>query len=542
MEIESDFLIIGSGIAGLSFAIKAAKLGTVAVITKKEEVESATNLAQGGIAAVTDKTDSFESHIADTLECGAGLCKEDVVRFVVTEGPERIKELIEWGVEFTRVEDASRSIFDLGREGGHSRRRVLHAKDRTGQEIERALIEKAASEKNIRVYENFIGIDLIMASQVLGRRTGTDRCLGVYAYDIVHGEVHTFRAKFTLLATGGAGKVYLVTSNPDIATGDGIAMAYRAGALIANMEFIQFHPTCLYHPEAKSFLISEALRGEGGVLRLKNGTAFMEKYHPLKDLAPRDVVARAIDAELKKSGDEFVLLDITHRGREFIRRRFPNIYNECLKYGIDMAKEPIPVVPAAHYLCGGAMVDAYGKTSIDRLFACGEVSCTGLHGANRLASNSLLEAVVFAHRSFLKVSELLKEVKDDHLPIPPWDMRGVRESDESVVVTNDWDEIRRCMWNYVGIVRSNKRLERAKRRIDLICEEIHEYYWNYTVTRDLLELRNIATVAKLIICSALMRKESRGLHYNVDYPERDDVHWLRDTIISRYDGEKMKDA
>ena len=542
MEIESDFLVIGSGIAGLSFAIKAAKLGTVAVITKKEEVESATNLAQGGIAAVTDKADSFESHIADTLECGAGLCKEDVVRFVVTEGPERIKELIEWGVEFTRVEDASRSIFDLGREGGHSRRRVLHAKDRTGQEIERALIEKAASEKNLRVYENFIGIDLIMASQVLGRRTVTDRCLGVYAYDIVHGEVHTFRAKFTLLATGGAGKVYLVTSNPDIATGDGIAMAYRAGALIANMEFIQFHPTCLYHPEAKSFLISEALRGEGGILRLKNGTAFMEKYHPLKDLAPRDVVARAIDAELKKSGDEFVLLDITHRDRDFIRRRFPNIYNECLKFGIDMANEPIPVVPAAHYLCGGVMVDAYGKTTIDRLFACGEVSCTGLHGANRLASNSLLEAVVFAHRSFLKVSELLKEVKDDRLPIPPWDMRGVRESDESVVVTNDWDEIRRCMWNYVGIVRSNKRLERAKRRMDLICEEIHEYYWNYTVTRDLLELRNIATVANLIICSALMRKESRGLHYNVDYPERDNLHWLRDTIISRYDERKVKDA
>ena len=542
MEIESDFLVIGSGIAGLSFAIRAAKLGTVAVITKKEEVESATNLAQGGIAAVTDKNDSFESHIADTLECGAGLCKEEVVRFVVTEGPERIKELIEWGVEFTRVEDTSRSIFDLGREGGHSRRRVLHAKDRTGQEIERALIEKAASEKNLRVYENFIGIDLIMTSQVLGRRMEIDRCMGVYAYDIVHDEVHTFRAKFTLLATGGVGKVYLVTSNPDIATGDGVAMAYRAGAVIANMEFIQFHPTCLYHPEAKSFLISEAVRGEGGILRLKNGTAFMEKYHSLKDLAPRDVVARAIDAELKKSGDEFVLLDITHRDRDFIRRRFPNIYNECIKFGIDMASEPIPVVPAAHYLCGGVMVDAYGETTIDRLFACGEVSCTGLHGANRLASNSLLEAVVFAHRSLLKVSELLKEVKDDRLPIPPWDMRGVRESDESVVVTNDWDEIRRCMWNYVGIVRSNKRLERAKRRIDLICEEIHEYYWNYTVTRDLLELRNIATVANLIICSALMRKESRGLHYNVDYPERDDLHWLRDTIISRYDERKVKDA
>ncbi len=536
MEVRTDFLVIGSGIAGLSFAIKAADLGTVAVITKKEEVESNTNYAQGGIAAVTDLNDSFEDHISDTLASGAGLCREDVVRFVVTEGPERIRELIDWGVGFTRAENNTSAVYDLGREGGHSRRRVLHAKDRTGQEIERALIERAASKKNIRVYENFIGIDLIVASQVLGKSWKPDRCLGAYAFDIIHGRVHTFRAKFVLLATGGAGKVYLITTNPDIATGDGIAMAYRAGARIANMEFIQFHPTCLYHPEAKSFLISEAVRGEGGVLRLKSGTTFMEKYHPLKNLAPRDVVARAIDAELKKSGDEYVLLDITHRDRDYLMRRFPNIYDECRKYGIDMAKDQIPVVPAAHYICGGVAVNGYGETNIEGLFACGEVSCTGLHGANRLASNSLLEAVVFASRSFHRMAELLPGRTDDPVVIPPWDPKEARESDESVVVTNDWDEIRRCMWNYVGIVRSDKRLERARKRLDIICKEIHEYYWNYMITRDLLELRNIATVASLIVRSAMIRKESRGLHYNVDYPGRDDANWHRDTVISRYDG------
>ncbi len=535
MEIKTDFLIIGSGIAGLSLAIKAADLGTVAVITKKEEMESSTNYAQGGIAAVTDIHDSFESHISDTLECGAGLCREDVVRFVVTEGPRRIEELIDWGVSFTKAENSGGTLYDLGREGGHSRRRVLHAGDRTGQEIERALIEKAASKKNIRIFENFIGIDLIMNSNVMGKKMKPDRCLGVYAFDIVRKQILTFRAKFTVLATGGAGKVYLITSNPDIATGDGIAMAYRAGAQIANMEFIQFHPTCLYHPDARSFLISEAVRGEGAVLRLKSGSTFMEKYHPLKNLAPRDIVARAIDAELKKSGDEYVLLDMTHRDRDFTIRRFPNIYNECLKFGIDMAREPVPVVPAAHYICGGVAVSPYGETDIERLFACGEVSCSGLHGANRLASNSLLEAVVFAHRSFLKMSELLPGCKDEPLAIPSWDPKEARESDESVVVTNDWEEIRRCMWNYVGIVRSDKRLERAKKRMDIICEEIHEYYWNYMITRDLLELRNIATVASLIIRCAMMRKESRGLHYNLDYPERDDRNGLRDTIISRYE-------
>lgn len=533
MEYTTDFLVLGSGIAGLSFAIKAADLGTVAIVTKKEKSDSNTNLAQGGIAAVFDKNDRFEFHINDTLVCGAGLCKEDVVRFVVTDGPERIKELMQWGVEFTKTKDSD-SNYDLGREGGHSMRRVLHAKDLTGQEIERALHEKASLKRNINIYENHIGIDLILESTILGSKKGRrDKCLGAYIFDAIHNEIHTFKAKFTILATGGAGKVYLITTNPDIATGDGIAMAYRAGALIANMEFIQFHPTCLYHPEAKAYLISEAVRGEGAILKSKNGTSFMEKYHPMKSLAPRDIVAKAIDTELKKSGDEYVVLDITHKDRDFLISRFPNIYNNCLKYGIDITKEPIPVVPAAHYQCGGVSVDHFGQTSIDRLFACGEVSCTGLHGANRLASNSLLEAVVYAHRSAAKISELIHEIKDDTIAVAPWDPRGATESDESIVVAHNWDEVRRFMWNYVGIVRSDKRLERAYRRLDLISREIDEYYRNFLITRDLIELRNIATVAKLIIQCAMMRKESRGLHYNIDYPEKNDTVWLKDTVIKK---------
>lgn len=535
MEIQTDFLVLGSGIAGLSFAIKAAELGTVAIVTKKESHESNTNYAQGGIATVQDKTDRFEYHINDTLNCGAGLCKENVVRFVVMEGPERIEELVHWGVEFTKAADNATSVYDLGREGGHSMRRVLHARDLTGKEIERALNEHAKQRENIRIYENFISIDLITKSAVLGQRsTGQDRCLGAYVLDIERGEIHTFRAKFTVLATGGAGKVYLITTNPDIATGDGIAMAFRAGARIANMEFIQFHPTCLYHPEAKSFLISEAVRGEGGVLRLKNGMTFMEKYHPMQSLAPRDVVAKAIDGELKKSGEEYVLLDITHKDRDFLINRFPTIYDKCLEFGIDLTTDPIPVVPAAHYLCGGVVTGSHGETNIERLYACGEAACTGLHGANRLASNSLLEAVVFSHRSFLSITALFPATPDDPVPIPPWDLRGATESDESVVVTNNWDEIRRCMWNYVGIVRTNKRLERADRRIDLISREIDEYYRNFIVTRDLVELRNIATVAKLIITCARLRKESRGLHYNMDFPEKDDRNWLTDTIVTKH--------
>ena len=533
MEINTDFLVLGSGIAGLSFAIKAAELGTVAMVTKQDKTDSNTNMAQGGIAVVQDQADRFEYHINDTLICGGGLCNEEVVRFVVTEGPERIRELVQWGVEFTRS-TTDPEQFDLGREGGHSMRRVIHAKDLTGREIERALNEKASRKKNIRIFENYIAVDLIMKSSVLGQKIERgDRCLGAYVLDITNNEVHTFRAKFIMLATGGAGKVYLITTNPDIATADGIAMAYRAGAKIANMEFIQFHPTCLYHPDAKSFLISEAVRGEGAILKLKNGATFMEKYHPMKSLAPRDVVAKAIDTELKKSGDDYVLLDITHKEKDFLMSRFPNIYEKCLEFGIDMTQNPIPVVPAEHYLCGGVVVNANGETSIERLFASGEVSCTGLHGANRLASNSLLEAIVFAQRAYLRIADLISSVEDDPLPIPPWDPKGATESDESVVVTHNWDEIRRCMWNYVGIVRSDKRLERAQRRIDLIIREIEEYYRNFIITRDLLELRNIAVAAKLIVACARMRKESRGLHYNLDYPEKDDRLWLKDTIISR---------
>jgi len=531
MEKEYDFLVLGSGIAGLSFAIKAAELGSVAIVTKKEEVESNTNYAQGGIAAVTDDDDNFESHINDTLKSGSGLCREDVVNFVITEGPERIRELIDWGVHFTKTKDSKSGTYDLGREGGHSRRRVLHAEDLTGREIERALIEKVASKKNITIYENFFSIDLICKSKLTGHKK--DRCLGAYAFDVDRNIVHTFRAKFVMLATGGSGKVYLITTNPDIATGDGVAMAYRAGAKIANMEFMQFHPTCLYHPDAKSFLISEAVRGEGAVLKLRNGSKFMEKYHPMGALAPRDVVAKAIDTELKKSGDEYALLDITHRDREFLVKRFPYIYNRCLEFGIDMAVDPIPVVPAAHYQCGGVLVNPFGETSIDGLFACGEVACTGLHGANRLASNSLLEALVFAHRAFKKIRELLPTVKKDSTLIPPWDPKGATESDESIVVSHNWDEIRMGMWNYVGIVRSNKRLERAKRRIDMIVKEIEEYYWNFTITTNLLELRNIAMVAGIVIECSRLRKESRGLHYNLDYPERDDVNWIKDTVIKK---------
>ncbi len=533
MEKECDFLVLGSGIAGLSFAIKASELGSVAVVTKKNKVESNTNYAQGGIAAVTDSDDCFEFHIRDTLKSGAGICKKDVVNFVIKEGPERIGELIEWGVNFTKTGDNETDTYDLGREGGHSCRRVLHAEDLTGREIERALIEKAASKKNITIYENFFSIDLICRSKLTGHKEKNDRCIGAYVLDVSKNIVHTFRAKFVILATGGSGKVYLITTNPDIATGDGVAMAYRRGARIANMEFIQFHPTCLYHPEAKSFLISEAVRGEGAVLRLKNGSPFMEKYHPMGALAPRDIVAQAIDTELKKWGDEYVLLDITHRDREFLIKRFPFIYNQCLEFGIDMAVDPIPVVPAAHYQCGGVLVDSLGQTSIEGLFAFGEVACTGLHGANRLASNSLLEALVFAHRTFLKVSELLPSVAKDSTPIPAWDPKGATESDESIVVSHNWDEIRMCMWNYVGIVRSDKRLERAKRRIDMIEREIEEYYRNFTITTNLLELRNIATVAKIIIECSRLRKESRGLHYNLDYPGKDDVDWLKDTVIKK---------
>ena len=530
MKIKVDFLVIGSGIAGLSYALKVADHGTVAVVTKREIAETATNLAQGGIASVFSPEDSFDDHVQDTLVAGAFLSHEDVVRMVVESGPQAIRDLIDWGVRFSRKEDNS---YDLTREGGHSARRILHARDATGKEIERALVEAVRRHPNIIVYEHHIAVDLITERKVTQHSIHPDRCLGAHILEIGTNEVLTFGARITVLATGGAGKVYLYTCNPDIATGDGVAMAYRAGATITNMEFMQFHPTTLYHPHAKSFLISEAVRGEGAILRRRDGAAFMESYHPLKDLAPRDIVARAIDNEMKVHGDDCVFLDITHRGEDYIKDRFPTIYETCLSYGIDMTREPIPVVPAAHYLCGGVQVDLWGESDILNLFAIGEVSCTGLHGANRLASNSLLEGVVYAQRAAGRSIERLGEPVGPYPPIQPWDPGEAKDSDEEVIVAHNWDEVRRCMWNYVGIVRSNKRLFRALRRIQMIQEEITDYYWNFTITSDLIELRNITTVAELIVRCALERQESRGLHHNIDYPQTDDDHWKRDTNVKK---------
>ena len=530
MKITSDFLVVGSGIAGLCYALAVAERGQVCLITKREIATTATRLAQGGIAAVATSEDSFEQHIQDTMEAGAWLPNEEIVRIVVENGPEAIQDLIDWGVSFSRKEDQS---YDLTREGGHSQRRIYHSKDETGKEIERALVEAVKAHPNITTYENHVAVDLITKAKVTRRRIKPDRCLGVYALNQETGKVGTFGAPITVLATGGAGKVYLYTCNPDIATGDGIAMAYRAGATIANMEFMQFHPTTLYHPHAKSFLVSEAVRGEGAILRRSDGAAFMESYHPLKDLAPRDIVARAIDHEMKMHGDDCAFLDITHMGAEFIKDRFPYIHETCLGYGIDMTQEPIPVVPAAHYLCGGIKVDSWGETDINNLFAIGEVACSGLHGANRLASNSLLEGVVFAKRAADRSLAFAKESTPPQMEIDPWDPGHAKNSDEEVVVAHNWDEIRLCMWNYVGIVRTDKRLVRALRRVRMIQEEIADYYWDFLITSDLIELRNIATVAELIIRCALKRKESRGLHYNLDYPGKDDIHWKQDTLIRK---------
>jgi L-aspartate oxidase len=529
---QFDYLVLGSGIAGLSFALKVAPHGRVAIVTKKGRADSNTNYAQGGIAAVTSKEDSFELHVRDTLESGAGLCKESVVRTIVEEGPERIAELIALGMQFSERQNggsAGGRELDLGKEGGHSRRRILHAKDVTGREIERALLAAIAAQPNIQIFENHFAIDLI-TSQKLGC-VGESRCLGIYALDKKTDQVEIFAAPVTLLATGGCGKVYLYTTNPDIATGDGVAMAYRAGAAIGNMEFIQFHPTCLYHPRAKSFLISEAVRGEGGVLKTIEGVEFMDRYHPLKSLAPRDIVARAIDSEMKKSGAPYVVLDITQKPARFIIERFPNIYQTCLSFGIDITKEPIPVVPAAHYQCGGVLTDIDGHTHIRGLYAVGEVACTGLHGANRLASNSLLEALVCAHRAAHQ--SLAHRLPMPEIKIPAWHSGDAHNPDELVVISHNWDEIRRAMWDYVGIVRTNKRLQRAEKRMANLQEEIEEFYWDFKVTSDLLELRNIATVAELIVKCSMQRLESRGLNYNLDYPNADPAWAQRDTVMRR---------
>jgi L-aspartate oxidase len=538
MRNTCDFLVIGSGIAGLSFALEASDHGEVIIVTKRSRDESNTKYAQGGIAAVLDASDSFEAHARDTIVAGAGLNHPRAVALTVEDAPARISMLRDAGARFDlaaitgHADESSPRIaigpqdLDLHLEGGHSARRIVHAGDMTGKEVERALLEAIAKKPNIRVLEEHMAIDLI----TLAKYGGPEVCAGAYVLDVAQGKVETFLARATVLATGGAGKVYLYTTNPDVATGDGIAMAFRAGAELANMEFYQFHPTCLFHTKAKDFLISEALRGEGAVLRRLDGSPFMRDYDARAELAPRDIVARAIDHEMKRSGAEHVLLDITHRDASFIQEHFPGIYAQCMHFGIDITREPIPVVPAAHYLCGGITTDLDGRTTIPGLWAIGECAHTGLHGANRLASNSLLEGMVFAHRCATAVSQV--ERPHPWPQVPEWDVGEAVPSDEAVVITQNWDELRRLMWNYVGIVRSDKRLRRAARRIALLNEEISEYYWRYFVTRDLLELRNIATVAQLIVECAAARRESRGLHFTIDYPETD-PKLARDMVLKR---------
>jgi L-aspartate oxidase len=523
MRASCDFLVIGSGIAGLSVALELADHGKVVVLTKRTRLDSASNWAQGGIAAVLDPEDSFEAHVADTLTTGGGITRREIVEMVVEGGPERVQNLVELGAQFST--NGHGDGLDLTREGGHSARRVVHAGDMTGQEIQRALLAATSQHANIEIVEDATVVDLIEASRLGAARRGV---VGAYVLKETTGEVWVYRARATILATGGAGKVYVYTTNPDVATGDGVAMAYRVGARIANMEFFQFHPTCLYHPAAKSFLISEALRGEGGVLRLPDGREFMRDHHPMGSLAPRDVVARAIDYEMKRAGLDHVVLDMSARESGYLVERFPNIHEACLRLGIDMTREPIPVVPAAHYMCGGVVVDKNGRTSVPGLWAIGEVSCTGLHGANRLASNSLLEGLVYAHRAARSV--ISKKPETGLMEAPDWDVGEAVVSDEAVVVAQNWDELRRAMWSYVGIVRTDKRLIRAARRVAMLKEEIREYYWRHLVTRDLLELRNIADVAGLIVACALARRESRGLHYNLDHPEPNPA-WVGDTEV-----------
>lgn len=512
-----DVLIIGSGAAGLSLALELPDTTRVAVVSKGPLEESSTYYAQGGIAAVLDETDSVESHIEDTLDAGAGLCDPEAVRFIVENGRRAIEKLIGYGVDFSREEnpETGNKEYHLTREGGHSHRRVIHAADATGRAVETTLVGRVKAQDNITLLDHHNAVDLIRLKNDDGRR---GRCVGAYVLDINNGRIKTWRARAVALATGGASKVYLYTSNPDGSTGDGIAMARRAGCRVANMEFTQFHPTCLFHPEAKSFLVTEAVRGEGGHLLLADGTRFMKNFDERGELAPRDIVARAIDHEMKRTGDDCVYLDISHKPYAFIAEHFPNVYKRCLEFGFDMAKQPIPVVPAAHYTCGGVMTDLNGCTDVEGLYAIGEVAYTGLHGANRIASNSLLECLVLSAAAGRHIIENL-----DSFPEPPelaaWDESWVRDSDEDVVITHNWEELRHFMWDYVGIVRTNKRLERAQRRIDLLLSEIDDYYGNFRVTSDLLELRNLALVADVIIQSARAREESRGLHFTLDFPE-----------------------
>jgi L-aspartate oxidase len=510
MALETDYLVIGSGIAGLNFALLAAEHGRVVVITKKRPVDTNTNWAQGGVAAVLAKDDSFERHIEDTLAAGDGLCDRDVVELCVNDGPAQVQRLLDLGVRLDRTKSGE---LDLGREGAHSRHRVVHWEDVTGREIQRALIEAVDKHPNITMLEDHIAVDLLS----MAKYGGDPACFGAYVLDRRHGEIKTIVARATVLASGGTGKVYVYTSNPDVATGDGVAMAYRIGAAVCDLEFVQFHPTVLYHPMARNFLLSEAMRGEGGVLRLATGETFMEHYHPMKSLASRDVVARAIDNELKKSGADSVFLDMTQLDPGFVRGRFPNIAERCLGLGIDITKQPIPVVPAAHYMCGGIKTDHNGESTIRGLFAIGECAFTGLHGANRLASNSLLEGMVYSTRA-------ASAVKDARVARPSqvarWSQGIATDSNDAIVVSLNWEEIRRFMWSYVGIVRSDKRIERARRRIDILRDEIREYYLDFKITSDLIELRNLALVAHLVIESARRRKESRGLHYTLDYPDK----------------------
>ncbi len=508
---QYDVLIIGSGLAGLTLALKTAKEKKVCLVSKRSINDSSSNWAQGGIAAVLTDDDSVEAHIQDTLIAGAGLCDAEVVRLVAERGRETVEWLIKEGVPFTREDD--NSGYHLTREGGHSHRRIIHAADATGQAVQNTLAEKVCNHPNITLLENHIAVDLITARKV-GMKSG--ECLGAYVLNNKNGKVLTIAAQHTVLATGGAGKVYLYTTNPDVSTGDGVAMAWRAGSRVANMEFIQFHPTCLYHPQAKSFLITEAVRGEGGILKLPDGKRFMPSHDKRAELAPRDVVARAIDFEMKKRGIDCVYLDISHQPADFILSHFPTIYQRCKELGIDITKEPIPVVPAAHYCCGGIMTDHNGRSDLPGLYAIGETAYTGLHGANRLASNSLLECLVFGQAA---ASDILSQAAKPAVKLPDWDESRVTDADEEIIITHNWNELRRFMWNYVGIVRTSKRLIRALNRIDMLRDEVHEFYSNFRISNNLIELRNLLQVAELIVKSAMARHESRGLHFSKDYPD-----------------------